>query len=757
MAAPGELPIPGEVAACVSFLDVAKFVAREKGAIERDHEPGCGRMSWNFRTSAGCGQSARALPSYPRAISITPFARKSSAGGCEPRTGRGFAFTMIAISGARGRRRSGDCMAATAGSDKWLRAALERCWDRRRWLMWIPLVIPLLPLALGQGWIGEVVFILLVFVGAPDGLSYFFPFIMDHTRMLVAFPFAVALLTPWPEWVIAALIVASWLLVAGVTRAVASRLFPNDATASMLAFFLAGVSAYDISLLHAGYVQLLVASLLHWTGMLALLMYCERKSMASLLGSTALQALSIAVYATAFPAIAVGPFVAFAILSSRSGYRAAIRPAAAIAIAWWALVAVYLLALAWVAKQPGAYITAGGGLTMSAPLQYLSLVVQLVASNFDPAAWLHPVPQFGDPPRLIAPLLVWVISGVAALTMIPLVIGAFRADRGAPGLADARWVLGSLLLAVVVSNMATALLQSAGMNFRTHLVSRLYAALIIAALAATGVRSGRWWIRGLAAIALLAFLSIGAWTVTDRTTYLASIWPRHRTELRSLDLAVRKIEPSAGIVLVRPVGCGLHRHCCSLARDPLAGADSRREAAARQVCSVVAGPGGRLRTAGRRSSLPRGSAARCRHSAGATRALALRHCGLPFQAGRWRLGGKIGIRGACRICTPEIDERPACGDVANIRPVASWTAGPWPKRSLPVTRKRSPIDAVRGRAPQSQTPNLVRLGVWCEGCLTMTYFRTGAPYYHRRTAVSRSCSGWEGVVPAGYGRQALSV
>jgi hypothetical protein len=39
----------------------------------------------------------------------------------------------------------------------------------------------------------------------------------------------------------------------------------------------------------------------------------------------------------------------------------------------------------------------------------------------------------------------------------------------------------------------------------------------------------------------------------------------------------------------------------------------------------------------------------------------------------------------------------------------------------------------------------------------MTYFRTGAPYYHRRAAVSRSCSGWEGVVPAGYGRQALAV
>ena len=39
----------------------------------------------------------------------------------------------------------------------------------------------------------------------------------------------------------------------------------------------------------------------------------------------------------------------------------------------------------------------------------------------------------------------------------------------------------------------------------------------------------------------------------------------------------------------------------------------------------------------------------------------------------------------------------------------------------------------------------------------MTYFRMGNPHYHRRATVSRSCSGWEGVVPAGYGRQALTV
>jgi hypothetical protein len=37
--------------------------------------------------------------------------------------------------------------------------------------------------------------------------------------------------------------------------------------------------------------------------------------------------------------------------------------------------------------------------------------------------------------------------------------------------------------------------------------------------------------------------------------------------------------------------------------------------------------------------------------------------------------------------------------------------------------------------------------------LALTYFLTGSPQYHRRGPVSRSCSGWEGVVPGRYGHQ----
>ena len=67
------------------------------------------------------------------------------------------------------------------------------------------------------------------------------------------------------------------------------------------------------------------------------------------------------------------------------------------------------------------------------------------------------------------------------------------------------------------------------------------------------------------------------------------------------------------------------------------------------------------------------------------------------------------------------------------------------------TERRSSIGNASNKKPST------RPGFLFDGCLTMTYFRMGNPHYHRRATVSRSCSGWEGVVPAGYGRQALTV
>lgn len=54
---------------------------------------------------------------------------------------------------------------------------------------------------------------------------------------------------------------------------------------------------------------------------------------------------------------------------------------------------------------------------------------------------------------------------------------------------------------------------------------------------------------------------------------------------------------------------------------------------------------------------------------------------------------------------------------------------------------------------KSKTPAWLG-GGFGKGSLTITYFHTGNPHYHRRRVVSRSCSGWEGVGPTRYGHQA---
>ena len=52
--------------------------------------------------------------------------------------------------------------------------------------------------------------ILLPFRRPPEGIAYFLQPSIEPTRIFNSLPFAVALLTPWPEWVIAAVTAHVW-------------------------------------------------------------------------------------------------------------------------------------------------------------------------------------------------------------------------------------------------------------------------------------------------------------------------------------------------------------------------------------------------------------------------------------------------------------------------------------------------------------------------------------------------------------------
>src|SRR5690606_31986712 len=58
------------------------------------------------------------------------------------------------------------------------------------------------------------------------------------------------------------------------------------------------------------------------------------------------------------------------------------------------------------------------------------------------------------------------------------------------------------------------------------------------------------------------------------------------------------------------------------------------------------------------------------------------------------------------------------------------------------------------RVSKTKPQHVVCAGVLRDKSLTMTYFHRREVHYHRREGVSLYCSGWEGVGPPCYGRQA---
>ena len=66
------------------------------------------------------------------------------------------------------------------------------------------------------------------------------------------------------------------------------------------------------------------------------------------------------------------------------------------------------------------------------------------------------------------------------------------------------------------------------------------------------------------------------------------------------------------------------------------------------------------------------------------------------------------------------------------------------------------VGAVRGLLPNTNAHAGEGVGVWFrrKGEPDDYLLSHGSPHYHWRGVVSRSCSGWEGVVPTRYGHQA---
>ena len=73
-----------------------------------------------------------------------------------------------------------------------------------------------------------------------------------------------------------------------------------------------------------------------------------------------------------------------------------------------------------------------------------------------------------------------------------------------------------------------------------------------------------------------------------------------------------------------------------------------------------------------------------------------------------------------------------------------------------IFQGRLPSTATSAHSSAQQRKTPVRLNVRLYKLPDDDLLSHGNPHYHRRGVVSRSCSGWEGVVPTRYGHQAMT-
>jgi hypothetical protein len=182
-------------------------------------------------------------------------------------------------------------------------------------------------------------------------------------------------------------------------------------------------------------------------------------------------------------------------------------------------------------------------------------VVEQLAHNFMPWRW-GPLrkPWFAPPEPVLPTLLTVSFAAVAAL----LALWVWHRDRrdaptveGSTGVVTARTAV-MLAVLLAIANVPSTLLQMSAIHYRTHLLSRIWASLLVTLGAGLLVRRGARGPR-FAAYALVGlFVLGGVWGGLERQGYYFSTWLDHRREVASLVAASPRLRPDTQLLMVVP-------------------------------------------------------------------------------------------------------------------------------------------------------------------------------------------------------------
>jgi hypothetical protein len=172
--------------------------------------------------------------------------------------------------------------------------------------------------------------------------------------------------------------------------------------------------------------------------------------------------------------------------------------------------------------------------------------------NFTPWTWAFRRPQWF--PALEPALAPWVGAGCAVLGAAAFVAVAWLSLRSHREASPRASVLAPTVVCLgmtLAANLPFAAVHLSEWFVRTHLSSRVWAALALAGLAELRPRrasTGRAWTVAAAA----AFVGLGVWGGVERQDYFLGYSRLHRQELASILRQVPGLAPQAALILHAP-------------------------------------------------------------------------------------------------------------------------------------------------------------------------------------------------------------
>jgi hypothetical protein len=379
---------------------------------------------------------------------------------------------------------------------------------------------------------------------APERGEGLFPVIATPTRRLLGLPFIASLATGWPVQALHFLSSAAWMTTALIADRLARRLWPDRPLAAPLAgafTICATPDFFTAAPVAVGYQQSIVLFL---AAALLGLIWLQSGS------RPALSAAPLALFAslwTSDAGVAVWPLTPLLWAAAPGTDR---RRAGPLAILWFLAPVPYLVMLARMWAGGGSYLQQA-----LVPLdagQWAARFMDLLAWNVTPWRWALDRPLWFPPGGAVVPAPVrWTIAlcagSLAAWALLRRAANGHSAVRS--GTLAALAALGLMAAA----NAPFAGVQLAEFYTRTHLLSRVFASLALAWLAAIAWSRTHGAARGLVAAAVAAGLSLGVASALERQDYFVWYTRAHRQELSSILTAAPALDPDAVLLIRVPV------------------------------------------------------------------------------------------------------------------------------------------------------------------------------------------------------------